>query len=183
MIVTGPPAAGKTTIARALATELGLPLLSRDALKEILFEELGWSDRAWSQRLGRATWPLLYHVVAEELRAGRSLVVEANFDPALAAPEFGRLPSFRAFQVYCTAEPEVVHKRFAARAHDGSLHPGHVDETISAEIDAALDADRWAPLDLGGEKIVVDTSGPAQVAIGPIAERIRRLAGAAAGRG
>jgi hypothetical protein len=121
-------------------------------------------------------------VVAEELRAGRSLVVEANFDPALAAAEFGRLPSFSAFQVYCTAEPEVVRKRFAARARDGSRHPGHVDETISAEIDAALDAGRWAPLDLGDERIDVDTSGPAQVEIGPIAARIRRLAGAPAGR-
>lgn len=115
-------------------------------------------------------------MVAEQLRAGRSLVVDANFDPAFAEPEFRRLPPFRALQVYCTAEPEVVRQRFAARAHDGSRHPGHVDETASAEIAAALDAGHWRPLDLEGERIDIDTSDSAPVQVGPLVARARRLA-------
>lgn len=107
VVITGPPASGKSTLASALSVEVSLPCISRDAFKEILFEELGWSDRARSQRLGRATWPLLYNVVGEQLRAGRSLIVEANFDPTLDAAEFVRLPAFRALQIYCTATPEV----------------------------------------------------------------------------
>ena len=115
-------------------------------------------------------------MVAEELRVGRSLVVEANFDPAFAETEFDRLPPFRALQVYCTAEPEVVRQRFVARANDGSRHPGHVDETISAEIASALEAGRWRPLDLEGERIDVDTSNSAPFQVGRLAERIRQLA-------
>lgn len=176
VVVTGPPAAGKTTIAKTLSLELGLPCVSRDSFKEILFEELGWSDRAWSQRLGRATWPLLYHVVGEQLRAGRSLLVEANFDPALDAAEFARLPPFRAVQVYCTAPPETILERFAARARDGSRHPGHVDSSIAAEIAAGLDSERWAPLGLDGERLDVDTSTDEPVDAVAIAARIRTLA-------
>lgn len=176
VVVTGPPASGKTTIARTLSRELELPCFSRDVLKEILFEELGWSDRTWSQRLGRATWPLLYSVVGEQLRAGRSLIVEANFDPSFAAAEFARLPSCRAVQIYCTANSETIRERFAARARDGSRHPGHVDDSISAEIAAGLDVGRWAPLDLDGERIDVNTSGDEPVQLAEIATRIRSLA-------
>jgi 2-phosphoglycerate kinase len=41
VIVTGPPGAGKTAIATELRTRLGLPLITKDALKELLGAALG----------------------------------------------------------------------------------------------------------------------------------------------
>jgi predicted kinase len=55
VVVCGPPASGKTTLARAIADDLRLPLLSKDAVKEVLFDALGSGDRAWSLRVGLAT--------------------------------------------------------------------------------------------------------------------------------
>lgn len=39
-MVSGAPAAGKSTLARALAPRLGLPLISQDDIKETLFDAL-----------------------------------------------------------------------------------------------------------------------------------------------
>ena len=45
IIVTGAPGTGKTTLALDLSRRLGLPVLSRDDLKERLFDRIGWKDR------------------------------------------------------------------------------------------------------------------------------------------
>ena len=91
IIVSGPPGAGKTTLARRIAKELGLPLFARDDIKELLFDTLGWSDRQWSRKLGLASWKLLYHLLEEMLKANQSLVVESNFRKELASQELSAL--------------------------------------------------------------------------------------------
>ncbi|MEO7074366.1 MAG: AAA family ATPase [Ktedonobacterales bacterium] len=41
VIVSGPPASGKTTLARTVAQEVRLPFFYKDGLKETLFDALG----------------------------------------------------------------------------------------------------------------------------------------------
>ena len=36
MVVSGPPASGKTTLSRAIAPVLGLPLIAKDTIKQAL---------------------------------------------------------------------------------------------------------------------------------------------------
>src|SRR5690348_10057954 len=120
IIVSGPPASGKTTLARQVARELGLPMLYKDGIKETLFDSLGWQDRAWSKKLGAATYYLLYYFLEAELAAGLSLVIESNFGPPANA-EFRRLQDkypFRPFQVMCRADGNTLVERYRARAND-----------------------------------------------------------------
>src|SRR5262245_13500660 len=104
IIVTGLPATGKTTLARRLAADLRLPLVTKDEIKERLFDQLGWHDRAWSLRLGQATYDLLYYFVEALLAAGCSAIVEGNFHPAEAAARFRALHDrypFAPIQIVC----------------------------------------------------------------------------------
>jgi len=166
VVITGAPAAGKTTIARGIAQRLRLPLIAKDTIKEALFDGLGTGDLAWSQRLGVGTYLAIVALLEDSIAAGASVVVEANFvrgseiEARLAA-----LPA-RFVQVHCTAPLEVLLERYGRRER----HPGHVDgERIEALRDA-VESGRHDPLDLPGKTIRLDTSQ--EIDIGDVVARI-----------
>lgn len=159
VLVTGPPASGKSFVAALVAGPLGLPLIAKDAIKETLFETLGTGDVAWSQRLGHATFALMLWALEGQLKAGRSVVVEANLAPEDARPAFlalhKRLP-LKPLELHCTAPEDLLLARYAARA--GSRHPGHLDEQRITDIASAVSAGRYRPLGLSADLIVIDTT-------------------------
>jgi predicted kinase len=154
VLVTGAPASGKTTLAGPLAATLGLPLLGKDLIKEALFDALGTGDRAWSRRLGKASYEVLY-AVAGALPAA---VLDANLGPE-AAPRLRAIDA-QLVEVFCRCPADEVERRFASRAP--TRHPGHVDHLLAPEIKATL-AHGAGPLDLG-PVLEVDTTRPVEVA-------------------
>src|SRR5947209_19587077 len=115
VFVSGPPASGKTTLGRRLSADLRLPYFSKDGFKELLFDELGWGDRAVSRRHGKAAYALLGHVSEACLRAGLSVLLESNFTAEYDGPRFRDLQErapFDAVQVMCWARAEVRLARY-----------------------------------------------------------------------
>lgn len=103
---------------------------------------------------------LLYASLEAELRAQRSVIVEANFVAAEARPtllELGERCPFDPFEVHCTAPADVLVARYAARS--GSRHAGHLDAQRVEEIQAIVER-RNGPLELGPETMVLDTTKP-----------------------
>lgn len=164
VIISGPPCAGKTALGGWLSAELGLPLLHRDGFKEVLFDSLGWSDLAWSQRLGGASYALLYYALEALLHGNTSLMIESNFDPQLDTPHLRALAARQPFlllQVRCTATGPVLFERFRQRALSGERHPGHLDHqniAVYAPIAAQGAGARNDFLDLPGARIDIDTT-------------------------
>jgi predicted kinase len=178
VVVTGPPASGKTTLARAISAELGWPLFEKDAVKETLFDELGTGDREWSRRLGRATAALLLLLAEVEIDAGRSAVIEANFRPAGIGDRFaGLTPRARVVQVVCSVDPVVLEERYRERA--AQRHPGHLDtnaETLEAVL-ADVREGRYGPLPVDGPVLEVDTTSVDGDVVRDLLAAVRRVLG------
>jgi len=70
VIIGGLPGTGKSTLGSFLSQELSFPCVSKDGIKETLYDTLGYSDRKWSRKLGVASFELLYYFIGLELAAG-----------------------------------------------------------------------------------------------------------------
>jgi len=164
-LVTGLPATGKTTLARALASELAAPLLAKDSIKEPLLEVLGAADPRGSRRLSDASFAVLFALAAQQLEQLGTVVLEGNFRPGEHEPAVRALLERHGLtalvQVLCRAPESLRHSRLLARAADPGRHPGHRDAAwVTA---AAREADAF--LELPGPRFVHD--GGADPAAGP----------------
>jgi predicted kinase len=140
VIVTGPPASGKSTLASRLAADLSLPAITKDGIKETLLNQSGSVDVEESKQLGRGAWAVLWHVLEAELAARRSVLVEGNFSAEHADEHLARLAerfAFTTLQIYCFAPVDVLHERYEARI--GERHPGHTDAARLHDLRDALE--------------------------------------------
>ncbi len=157
ILITGAPCTGKTSLGQRLAHDLHYPFVSKDAIKEQLFDHLGWEDRAWSRKLSQASFELLYYWCTAQVQAGQSLIIEANFKPQHATPRLRELKAaheFALIQLLLTADKDVVLERFRQRT--GQRHPGHVDEVYLPELTRSLEQEVYQCLAVDGVCIELD---------------------------
>jgi predicted kinase len=151
VVVSGPPASGKSTLAPPLAAELRLPLVAKDTIKDALMTVLPVPDVAASRVLGRASVVAMLAVAAA---SPVGAVIESNLHRSRAVAEVAALPG-RVVEVFCACDPEVGAARYRARA--GSRHAGHFDQERDP---AELWNDEVArPVDGGWPVLRVDTNG------------------------
>jgi predicted kinase len=157
VVVSGLAASGKTTVAEPLAHALGVRLISKDAIKESLFNAVGHGGWEWSKTLSRAADAAMVRV-AQDLDGA---VLDNFWYAETAAELLAPLPR-PIVEVFCRCEPDVAHERFRRRVR----HPGHADEARdAASIRAAFIARaRKLPLGMLGPVIEVNTEQPVDIA-------------------
>ena len=178
IIVSGLPGTGKTTLSKKLAAGLRLPLISKDGFKEIIFDTLGYSDREWSRKVGRASLELMDSIIISQLESGNSLIVESNFSPEFYNEKFhawAQKYEVNFIQVTCHTEGKVLAERFYKRVESGERHPGHVDNQTREEFQALLSKGGVLALEIPGEKITVDTTDFARVDYEDLTVRLQQL--------
>jgi hypothetical protein len=155
VVVDGPPASGKSTLAPRLAEALGLPLVAKDTIKDAFMAVLPPADIEASRQIGRAAVAALLAVAAE---SPVGAVLESNFYRSVAAGELGSLPGV-VVEVFCRCSEQTARERYRRRA--GTRHAGHFD-TRRAD-DELWNDEICEPVAGGWPVIEVDTNGPIDI--------------------
>jgi diadenosine tetraphosphate (Ap4A) HIT family hydrolase/predicted kinase len=154
VIVAGAPATGKTTLAQAIGVALGLPVITKDDLKEALAEPFTTGDLRWSRQLGSAAYEALFTVADRILAAGHGLVLESNFRRGMADAPLRALAKLAPTVVVVCRTPDALRRRrYGQRA--GSRHRVHIEDAILAEWNSD---DAEFLIDIGVPRLIVDTT-------------------------
>jgi predicted kinase len=165
VLVSGPPASGKSTIAPLVAEEFALPLIAKDTIKDALLERLPVADVEASRELGRASVRAMLAVAAA---SPVGAVLESNFYRSVARGELGALPG-RVIEVFCRCSQEIAEARHQLRA--GSRDAGYFDQVRAR--DELWNDEISEPVAGGWPLIEVDTDH--QVDFSKLAQRIREV--------
>ncbi|MGI8484248.1 MAG: AAA family ATPase [Thermomicrobiales bacterium] len=159
IVVSGSTGSGKTTLARKLGDQLGFPVIYQDALKEVLLDALEPEDRKESQRLGVASWRMMYSVLDALIGRVPGVIIESNFvrgrDEQNSLP---RIDQCETTVLHCTAPWETIEARIRARESDPARHAGHFDQVALRDAEGLFAAGKYAPTDLPVETVTVDTT-------------------------
>ena len=126
LIVTGIPASGKSTIARALSEALELKMWDKDEILEDLFKKKGIGDVRWRTLLSRAADEILQERARE---SESSVIVSWWRHPASTLASGTPIEWLSELQgniieVNCICDPAIAVKRFKSRIR----HSGHLDQ-------------------------------------------------------
>lgn len=128
IVLTGMPATGKSTICKALAEHFGYPVVEKDAIKEEMFDTVGFTCYAQKRALDHAANGVVIHMVEQILKADGSVIVDNNFDD-ISGKRFTALLEQYAPLCACVflhGDPDVLHQRYTLRDNAHARHLGHV---------------------------------------------------------
>lgn len=195
ILIAGLPASGKTTFAEHLGAETGLPVISKDRIKELLYDTVGFSGHGEKVTLSTAATRLLYYYAESLMRAGQSFILENNFEN-VTKPGLQKLLAaykYRPLTVRFGGDIRVIYERYARRDADPARHAGHkgndypqrTGEGILAapmtmeEFVSGVEARGIRDFSVGGEEIYVDTTHFEQVRYEEIIRQVRLMLGEA----
>ena len=169
IVVSGAPGSGKTTLARRIADDLALTLISKDAIKESLADAVGLPQTVEeSSRLGDAAYAAMFALARSTLEAGGIAVLDSNFRHGRSERELVAVAAGRSMRViHCEADPAVIEHRYVRRA--STRHPTHLDHLRTGDVLRDVDDGSYEPLAIPGAPVlVIDTGGDQMPAIGTI---------------
>lgn len=193
ILVTGIPASGKSTFAKYLGESLRIPVVSKDKIKEILFDDVGFHSRDEKVALGTGSLNIMYYFAESLMKNCEPLILENNFENA-SKPKLSALLNkygYKCITVLFCGDIKTIYERFLKREKEPSRHKGHVINTeypVKSDnftLPAPVSLDDFkksifergiADFNIGGSIIKVDATDFSLVSYSEILKQIKKAA-------
>lgn len=192
IILAGMPASGKTTFVEKLSKALGYPVLEKDAIKEELFDVIGFQNYAEKRLMDVAATAVLLRCADSLLSGGQSLIVVNNFR-ADAAPKVEAMlekHNCGCVFIFFGGNGDVFYERYVQRdlvprRHLGHIlqdhYPPHPGDPLTYSMTREEFAKKFEQLGMNefrisrGTRIDVDATYPEKIDTEAVIEQIRQL--------
>ena len=115
-------------MAEVMSEMLKLPVISKDTLKELLFDNVGFQSRAEKVKLGIASMEIMYYVAGQLMKVGQPFILENNFEYSSEQGIRSLLEQYQysTLTITLTGDYKVIYHRFLERESSPDRHRGHV---------------------------------------------------------
>lgn len=160
VVLSGPPGAGKTTLAHEIATGLGCPAICRDEIKQGMVHAAPGFVPGPADDLSLRAYTAFFDVLRVLLTAGTTVVAESAFQDRLWRPGLEPLLDLADIRILrCTVDAAVAHDRIAARLADVAHRAAHDDTgLLQALADGTQSLKSFVYISLPVPTLSVDTT-------------------------
>ena len=127
-VVNGQSGSGKTFCANELSARFGIPSLSQDEFKELLFDSFGTGRHFYSRQIECASFELMLATADKLLHNCRAVIIESTFDQVKSPSVIARIAaehSAELFQIYLKTDYSTRIRRIIKRQKSSERHAGH----------------------------------------------------------
>ena len=120
IVISGDLAAGKSTLAASLSAELNIVYLTKDSLKEIACDAIGYSNREENRQLSITATDSMIYFFHQCALVDKSLILEANFrqEELLKIKEIVDEYHYQVQLIILTGDINLLYQRFLDRLVD-----------------------------------------------------------------
>lgn len=117
IIITGDLASGKSTLAASLSNELGILCLTKDRLKEIACDAIGFSTREENRQLSVTAVNSMLYAFEQVAKVGLDVILEANFreEELLQLKSLTQDYLYNVALIMLTGDDHLLYQRFLDR--------------------------------------------------------------------
>ena len=128
IIVAGLPASGKSSFAEYASHALHIPLISKDSIKEVLFDYIGFKNHDEKTALNNASLFVMLYAACQILKEDQDIILENNFENNALDPLMTIISENKCnvISILFTGKMETLYKRYVERNCSPGRHRGHV---------------------------------------------------------
>lgn len=135
ILITGDLATGKSTLAKKLSQNLKILSFTKDVLKEVLSDVIGFSNRQENKKLSITSVDIMKHIFTQYAFLKQDLILEANFhkEEIENLQNLANQHGYKVIILYLQGEADYLFERFTNRIKNENRHPTHCTSDITSK--------------------------------------------------